>query len=544
MLSLLWSGIISTTLAISPIILLVLLVAPLLYKHYKPSLSCIVWLVIAIRLLVPITPLETPRIAIPIGEVAIYLSDETSTIASQFTESEPLPDETHGKPFALNSHTAISPFGMLAIVWLAGAISLALAHMVVHLHMKRKLLRWSIPINDENTLKLLEKYKKEQGICKNIALHQCGILTTPLLMGLFSPCILLPDTQLTNTQIRYVLLHELAHYRRRDLWFKLLLLLAKSVHWFNPLVWFAVKSAEVNIEIACDAEVLKLSGNATRKEYGNSILSFIQAKTVTHIPLTTNFFENHNQIIRRFEKIMDTKMKRNGILCIALIITAIILSTTLVGCVNAQAATPNTTFSNTSNAKIETPKQGALNIEQAAALSQDELKMRYLEDPEKYQAQQVAFQEAILLAYGSTNYKIAADQMTWPVAGHYNITAPFGWRYDGTDFHSGIDISDSDIDGNQVVAASDGTVVQVNTEYIQGKGYGIYVILDHGGNLATLYAHLGEVTVKQGDTLKAGQTIGKVGSTGFASEAQLHFEVRKTGAPDNVQHYLLPSSIT
>lgn len=93
---------------------------------------------------------------------------------------------------------------------------------------------------------------------EQVRLMRCCLLDTPMLMGLWRPCILLPEVELEEQQLRYVLLHELSHRRRRDLWLKFLLLVAKAVHWFNPLVWWMARRASADIEVACDADVLRL----------------------------------------------------------------------------------------------------------------------------------------------------------------------------------------------------------------------------------------------------------------------------------------------
>ncbi len=124
--------------------------------------------------------------------------------------------------------------------------------------------------------------------------------------------------------------------------------------------------------------------------------------------------------------------------------------------------------------------------------------------------------------------------MTWPVPGHLYISSDFGWRFGGTNYHTGFDIARADaqgvgIYGKPTVAANSGTVIVANSTYVQGRGYGIYVIVDHGGGISTLYGHLSKLAVSTGDTVTKGETIGYVGSTGWSTGPHLHFEVRKDG---------------
>ncbi|MGN0607357.1 MAG: murein hydrolase activator EnvC family protein [Oscillospiraceae bacterium] len=140
-------------------------------------------------------------------------------------------------------------------------------------------------------------------------------------------------------------------------------------------------------------------------------------------------------------------------------------------------------------------------------------------------------------------------KMTWPVPGHYIITDYYGKRtWDGSGFHYGLDLGGGNIGGSSIVAAESGTVIlAVNycthnyAKYSScgcGGGFGNYVVIDHGGTYATLYGHCESVSVSVGDKVTKGQTIGKVGTTGYSTGFHLHFEVRKNGERVNPLDYL------
>ncbi len=124
--------------------------------------------------------------------------------------------------------------------------------------------------------------------------------------------------------------------------------------------------------------------------------------------------------------------------------------------------------------------------------------------------------------------------LMWPASGP--ITSPFGWRTHpifGTQrFHSGIDIG-ADY-GDSVAAADSGTVIFSGWM----GGYGKAVIIDHGGGISTLYAHNSELLVEEGYRVQKGQTISRVGSTGYSTGPHLHFEVRESGSPVSPMGYL------
>jgi murein DD-endopeptidase MepM/ murein hydrolase activator NlpD len=128
---------------------------------------------------------------------------------------------------------------------------------------------------------------------------------------------------------------------------------------------------------------------------------------------------------------------------------------------------------------------------------------------------------------GQTTAPSAAG-LIWPVAGP--ITSPFGWRWGR--MHQGIDIGAPT--GTPIHAAAAGTVIYCGWE----EGYGNFVVLDHGGNLATAYGHQSAIAVTCGQQVEQGQVIGYVGCTGHCTGPHLHFEVRVDGNPVDPMGYL------
>lgn len=138
------------------------------------------------------------------------------------------------------------------------------------------------------------------------------------------------------------------------------------------------------------------------------------------------------------------------------------------------------------------------------------------------------------------NNPVAAGEFIWPLPGYSHITSTFGMRtlFGVTKGHKGIDISGSNVNGKQIVAAMDGTVIVANTNYTPGVSYGKYVMLDHGNGRVTLYGHCSNLNVSVGQQVKQGDVIAYVGSTGQSTGPHLHFEVRINGTPQNPLNYV------
>ncbi|MGD9734149.1 MAG: peptidoglycan DD-metalloendopeptidase family protein [Solirubrobacterales bacterium] len=125
----------------------------------------------------------------------------------------------------------------------------------------------------------------------------------------------------------------------------------------------------------------------------------------------------------------------------------------------------------------------------------------------------------------------APGSFIWPINGM--LTSNFGYRWGRQ--HEGIDVGAAE--GTPIWAAADGTVVLQQSEYESG-GYGNYTCLDHGGGLATCYAHQSAFNVSPGQTVSQGGVIGLVGNTGNSFGAHLHFEVRVGGVAQDPLGYL------
>ena len=161
----------------------------------------------------------------------------------------------------------------------------------------------------------------------------------------------------------------------------------------------------------------------------------------------------------------------------------------------------------------------------------------FLERKDELVAARAELQEQLQAIYDSMGSigDYVGGEFAWPLTGYTYISSGFGWRFGGTDYHTGIDITGAAVNGKTITAANAGQVTYVG---YSPNAYGNYLIIDHGGGRSTLYAHCSSVDVSVGDFVVMGESIAKVGSTGWSTGPHLHFEIRIDGqAQDPMSFY-------
>lgn len=143
---------------------------------------------------------------------------------------------------------------------------------------------------------------KEMGINRNIHVYSTAFLKSPIIVGLLKPCIYLPIHLISDyneSDMRYMLLHELQHYKHKDAIANYLMNFAGVIYWFNPLVWYALKEMRNDREVACDTSVLKMLEEDEYADYGNTLINFAEKISLTPFPFAAGLGGNMKQMKRR-----------------------------------------------------------------------------------------------------------------------------------------------------------------------------------------------------------------------------------------------------
>ena len=184
-------------------------------------------------------------------------------------------------------------------------------------------------------------------------------------------------------------------------------------------------------------------------------------------------------------------------------------------------------------AYLQVQNNALSDLEAQKLATEEERQLKYEEYQEAVRIMNEEFQQN----GGQMGDEFVSGAFIRPVPGYNYISSRFGWRtlFGKPDYHTGIDITGSNIYGAQIVAAADGVVTFAR---YGTTGYGIRVYIDHGGGYITRYGHCSALLVTEGQYVVQGQPIALVGSTGMSTGPHLHFEIRQNGVAIDPAPYL------
>lgn len=440
-----------------------LAVSALLRRVHTPSrMLCWLWLAVGLRFALPWgIPLTLPR---PRNE---QLAQAADTVQALTEGPAPTPAPVIQVPAAAAAsaapwYTQLTVWHLLVAVWAVGVLVLAVRAVAGYAR-----LRHAVAL-----------------ACKTgDGCYSGECVPAPFTLGIFRPRIYLPAA-LTGAARQAVVLHERTHLRRHDPQIKPLFYAVVCLHWFNPLAWLAFSQLEREMESACDEAAVRDCDAAARNAYCESILQYaLQGRMA---PGSLAF--GQGSVKTRIVHLLHYRKIGAG----ALVVCAAAVGLSVTACMmqpQVEEATPETAETTQS----EPAPQSTATPENAVTFTANTAGLPNLDDPEN------------------------SPRFLCPVEYTY-ISRYMGGGHRGDDLCAER--------GTPVYAAQDGVVIYADFHY----SYGNFVQLDHGTGMdghrwTTLYAHMDDLSVEPGQTVKAGELIGHAGCTGNTTGNQVHFEM-------------------
>ena len=315
-----------------------------------------IWLVVILRLLLPFGA----EISL-MGQTYQAIDQAVAQAApfQQLPDSTALPDNTYSPAAGqdLEALEAAAPAEVPAashpvqdmaaqllehiwLAWLIVALCMLIRKITVYQSFVRYINSGSSPVSDTTMLDRLAIAAEQEGIRQPAELCVNPLISSPLLTGFFRPCIVLPSEDISERDFRYTVLHELTHYKRRDMFYKWLTQITICLHWFNPLVYLMGREITKACEFSCDEAVLSKMGPGCAQEYGSVLLNAMAAvgkyrESAGAVTLS----ENKQLLKERITAIMNFKKKSNAVRLLTGVLTVcMIFGASFIGVYSAGAA--------------------------------------------------------------------------------------------------------------------------------------------------------------------------------------------------------------
>lgn len=408
-------------LTVSAVALVLFLLRKVLKKRYPARAMCLVWAVLALRLLIPVQ-LTLPDPPVQVTPRTTYLS-QTDFAPAQLEQAGlpvlELDGEITTRRWVTGEQAAalgqsgtgqVSSFDvgkLLLIVWGVGALLFAAWQWYLYRSFQYTLEHSSHPAERDTLLAVFAEQKGSLGIRRDIPLFVTPAADCPMLVGFVKPALYLPDEALSAEDAAFIFRHELTHYKRGDLWLKLALVAARAVHWFNPLVHLLARFAQEDIELACDDAVVRGMDVAARRAYGETILRSVEAQ-VKKRALVSCFTGDKETLMRRFEGLFDKNVKKRGI---ALVVAAAVMVGTL-GCAFSVGESKNKLTEETRRALAEQWAQQTENLGYTVKLDGEDTYVLYDNLPDEAVPYRTG--EKLVFEQGTDGWQVAKGEPVAP----------------------------------------------------------------------------------------------------------------------------------
>ncbi len=310
------------------LLLLILGLKPLYKNKFSKRWQYYIWIVVALRFLLPFTP-DTTIIG------SLFEKFDTTAITNEIPTNPnvPVPADTgnsKAEPIQTNREITtaamrepVNKYVCLFFIWSALALVLFVRKVTVYQGFIQYIKAGNKEVSDIKILNLLSDCIEKLNIKTRVELSCNPLIASPMLIGFFRPRIILPVGEWEDKELSYIFVHELIHYKQRDMFYKWLIQIVVCVHWFNPFVYLLEKEVNKSCELSCDEKVISILNEKAKREYGDTLISFLKSNNLYKSSLASvTLTEGAEQLKERLGAIMKFRKKSKAIIAITAIFTA------------------------------------------------------------------------------------------------------------------------------------------------------------------------------------------------------------------------------
>lgn len=208
-------------------------------------------------------------------------------------------------------------------IWAATALVIFVRRITVYQGFVQYIRAGSREVSDRRILNLLSNCQETLHVRARVELSCNPLITSPVMIGFFRPNIILPVNEAEDGALSHIFLHELIHYKQKDMFYKWLIQTVICLHWFNPFVYFLGKEVNRACELSCDEKVLSLLDEKARRGYGDMLLSFFKPDSPYKNSLASvTLTDGAAQLKERLGAIMKYKKKTKSVIAATVILSA------------------------------------------------------------------------------------------------------------------------------------------------------------------------------------------------------------------------------
>ena len=274
----------------------------LLKKYLSAQIQYNFWFVLLVLLAVPFLPTDAPSFL----RIFSWSAFTKSTILNTNPEAQNLTlieknyaiDKMNDFAVSISSKTPSIINILILAIWILGIVIMVVlaCRSMRQLHILEKS---ALPLQSKKVKYVWNQCLSEMNIKKTISVYSTAFLKSPITVGFFRPRIYIPIHLISDfnpKDMRFMLLHELQHYRHKDTLIGIFMNIAGIVYWFNPLIWYALKEMRCDREIACDSAVLQILRVEDYKAYGNTLINLAEKISLSPFPFAVGMGGSMKQL--------------------------------------------------------------------------------------------------------------------------------------------------------------------------------------------------------------------------------------------------------
>ena len=317
------------------LLLLFILGLKQIYKNkFSKRWQYYIWIIVVMRFLIPFTS-DTMNIRI------LFEMFHTTVITNESPVSPNVPvtiNTNNNEPKQLQlpsdenemvnitTQKPLSIYVYLFFAWSALALVLFVRKITIYQGFIQYIKAGNTEVSDIKNLNLLSDCEEKLNIKARVELYHNTLIASPIMIGFFRPSIILPVGELKDKELFYIFMHELHHYKQRDMFYKWLVQIVICIHWFNPFVYLLEKEVNKVCELSCDEAVISGLDDKAKREYGDTLIYFLKSNNLYKSSLASvTLTEEVEQLKERLGVIMYFKRKSKIIRFLTGILTLCII---------------------------------------------------------------------------------------------------------------------------------------------------------------------------------------------------------------------------